>query len=159
MRFIRTFQTAIHALQRNVMRAILTTLGIIIGIAAVIAMVEIGNGSADQIQKTIASLGANSLLINPGSTSSGGVSAGSGTGMTLTPDDCDAILRECPEVLYAAPVVRVRTQVIYGNRNWRSAILNLRHDARVFRMCAIGPTWWKVLLSPTRMCEIRARFA
>ena len=99
------------------MRAILTTLGIIIGIAAVMAMVAIGNGSADSIQKTIASLGANSLLINPGTSSSGGVSSGAGTGMNLTPEDCDAVLRECPDVLYAAPVVRVRTQVIYGNRN------------------------------------------
>jgi ABC-type antimicrobial peptide transport system permease subunit len=99
------------------MRAILTTLGIVIGIAAVIAMVAIGNGSADAIQKTIASLGANSLLILPGSTSSGGVSSGVGTSMKLTPEDCDAVLRDCPDVLYAAPVVRVRTQVIYGNRN------------------------------------------
>jgi ABC-type antimicrobial peptide transport system permease subunit len=117
VRFIRTFQTAIHALQRNVMRAILTTLGIIIGIAAVMAMVAIGNGSADSIQKTISSMGANSLLIFPGSSSTGGVSSGAGTGMNLTPEDCNAVLRDCPEVMYAAPIVRVRTQVIYGNRN------------------------------------------
>ena len=99
------------------MRAILTTLGIIIGIAAVIAMMEIGNGSSATIQKTIASMGANSLIIFPGSSATGGVSFGAGTGMTLTPDDCDAILRECPDVRDAAPEVRVRTQVVYGNRN------------------------------------------
>ena len=117
MRLLRTFQTAVHALQRNVMRAILTTLGIIIGIAAVIAMMEIGNGSSTAIQKTIASMGANSLLVYPGSTSSAGASFGAGSGMTLTPEDCDSILRDCPDVRYAAPVVRARTQVIYGNRN------------------------------------------
>jgi ABC-type antimicrobial peptide transport system permease subunit len=100
------------------MRAGLTTLGIIIGVAAVIAMMEIGQGSSDAIQKTIASMGANSLLIMPGTAASGGVSFGAGSVMTLTPDDCEAILRECPAVRDASPVVRVRTQVVYGNRNW-----------------------------------------
>ncbi len=117
MRVDRTLKTAFNALSRNPMRAILTTLGIIIGIAAVIAMVEIGNGSAAAIQKTIASMGANNLLVLPGSANAGGVSFGSGTGMTLTPEDCDAVLRECPEVRDAAPIIRVRTQVVYGNRN------------------------------------------
>ncbi|HZK81628.1 MAG TPA: ABC transporter permease [Humisphaera sp.] len=118
MRFFRTFRTALTALSRNVMRAILTTLGIIIGIAAVIAMMEIGNGSSASIAKTIANMGANSLIVFPGSSSSGGVSFGAGTGMTLTPQDCDAVLRECPDVYDAAPIVRVRTQVVYRHRNW-----------------------------------------
>ena len=109
---------ATHALRRNVMRAILTTLGIIIGVAAVIAMMEIGNGSSSAIQSTIASMGANSLLVMPGTAASGGVSFGAGSIMTLSPQDCEAFLRECPAASSAAPVVRARTQVVYGNRNW-----------------------------------------
>ena len=125
MRIFRTFKTASHALRRNVMRAILTTLGIIIGIAAVIAMMEIGTGSSSaSIEQTIASMGANTLLVFPGSASSSGVSFGAGTGMTLTPQDCDAVLRECPEVRDAAPVVRVRTQIVYGHRNWAPNWIN-----------------------------------
>jgi ABC-type antimicrobial peptide transport system permease subunit len=114
----RTFRMALHALRRNVMRAILTTLGIIIGIAAVIAMMEIGNGSSHAIQDTIASMGANNLLIRPGTVTSGGISAGAGSSLTLTPQDCEALLRECPALRGAAPVVRARTQVVHGNRNW-----------------------------------------
>jgi ABC-type antimicrobial peptide transport system permease subunit len=100
------------------MRSVLTTLGIIIGIAAVIAMMEIGQGSSSAIKKTIASMGANNLLVQPGTASSGGVSFGSGSIITLTPDDGEALLRDCPAVREVAPVVRARTQVLYGNRNW-----------------------------------------
>ena len=111
-------RTALHGLSRNVMRGALTTLGIVIGVAAVIAMMEIGNGSSSAIQATIASMGANNLLILPGTASSGGVSFGAGSVMTLTPQDADAILKECPAVRGSVPMVRARTQVIYGNRNW-----------------------------------------
>src|SRR3954468_10491791 len=118
-KYIRTFKLAVLALRRNVLRSVLTTLGIIIGVAAVIAMMEIGKGSSTAIRKTIASMGADNLLIQPGTASSGGVSFGSGSVITLTPQDADAILRECrPAVSAAAPVVRARTQVVYGNRNW-----------------------------------------
>src|SRR5512133_1259680 len=114
----RTVRTALHALRRNVMRATLTALGIIIGVSAVIAMMEIGNGSSAAIQKTISSMGANNILVMPGTAASGGVSFGAGSVMTLTPQDADAIQRECPAVRDVAPVVRVRPQVVYGNRNW-----------------------------------------
>jgi ABC-type antimicrobial peptide transport system permease subunit len=118
MRFYRILRTAWQALRRNAMRAILTTLGIIIGVAAVIAMMEIGSGSSAAIQRTIASMGANNLMVQPGTAASGGVSFGAGSVMTLTPQDCQAILRECPSVATGAPIVRARTQVVYGNRNW-----------------------------------------
>ena len=114
----RTFRTALHALRRNKMRSALTTLGIVIGVSAVIAMMEIGNGSSTAIQKSIASMGADNLMVMPGTAASGGVSFGGGSAMTLTPEDCDAILRDCSAVRATAPVVRARTQVIYGNRNW-----------------------------------------
>ena len=111
-------RTALHGLRRNIMRAALTTLGIVIGVAAVIAMMEIGRGSSSAIQATIASMGANNLLVLPGTASSGGVSFGGGSNKTLTPQDAEAILNECPAVRGAVPMVRARTQVIYGNRNW-----------------------------------------
>jgi len=111
-------RTALHGLRRNVMRAALTTLGIVIGVAAVIAMMEIGSGSSSAIQSTIASMGANNLMILPGAAASGGVSFGGGSVMTLTPQDAEAILAESPAVRGSVPVVRARTQVIYGNRNW-----------------------------------------
>jgi len=118
VRIGRMFHTALTGLRRNVGRAALTTLGIIIGVAAVIAMMEIGRGSSTAIQRTIASMGASNLLVAPGAASSGGVTFGSGSVMTLTPEDSEAIVRECPAVRAAAPIVRARTQVIYGNRNW-----------------------------------------
>jgi len=117
-KLIRTLVMAVQALGRNVLRSALTTLGIIIGVAAVIAMMEIGQGSSSAIQKTIAGMGANNLLVQPGTASSGGVTFGSGSVITLTPQDAEAILRECPAVRAVAPVVRARTQVVYGNRNW-----------------------------------------
>jgi ABC-type antimicrobial peptide transport system permease subunit len=118
MKYLRVFWTAISALRRNLTRSMLTTLGIIIGIAAVIAMVEIGQGSQSLIHARIESMGANILVVSPGQAASGGVSFGAGTNVALRPDDCDAILRECSAVHAAAPVVRARVQIIYGNKNW-----------------------------------------
>lgn len=118
MRVLTTARTAFTALRRNPLRAMLTTLGIVIGVGAVIAMMEIGAGSKAALNKSIASMGANVLVIRPGSASSGGVSFGAGTTTSLTPLDCQAILRECPSIRNAAPMVRTRAQVVYGNRNW-----------------------------------------
>jgi ABC-type antimicrobial peptide transport system permease subunit len=118
MRFFRTLRTALRALRRNVLRAALTTLGIVIGVAAVIAMMEIGNGSKGAIQRTIATMGAFNLLVFPGNIAAAGVSYGSGSSVTLTPADADAIVAECPSVITAAPIVRTRTQIVFGNRNW-----------------------------------------
>lgn len=118
----RTLRMAVKALGRNVTRSALTTLGIVIGIAAVIAMVAIGQGSSKSIEDQIKSMGANNLLVLPGAASSSGTSWGSGTVMTLAPRDVDAILRECPAVSNAAPIVRVKSpQIVYGNRNWSPA--------------------------------------
>jgi ABC-type antimicrobial peptide transport system permease subunit len=100
------------------MRTMLTMLGIIIGVGAVIAMMEIGTGSSDAIAKTIARMGANTLLVLPGAATSGGIGFGAGSSMTLTPQDCDAIIRDCPAVKSAAPLVRARGQAVYQDRNW-----------------------------------------
>jgi ABC-type antimicrobial peptide transport system permease subunit len=118
MRVARTARTALRALGRNPLRALLTTLGIVIGVGAVIAMMEIGTGSSAAIQKTMATMGAHVLLVVPGTAASGGVTFGSGTVTTLTPEDGEAIRRECAAVRNIAPIVRTRAQVVYGNRNW-----------------------------------------
>ncbi len=118
MKLRGTMHTAMRALCRNPMRAMLTTLGIVIGIAAVIAMMEIGQGSSKAIQKSITSMGANNILIFPGVASTGGVSSGAGTTMNLTPEDFDSIVRDCPAIRCAAPIVRTRSQLVYANRNW-----------------------------------------
>ena len=81
------FNLAQREIRRNVLRSALTTLGIVIGVGAVIAMMEVGNGSTAAVQQTIASLGANMLMVFPGAAASGGVSFGSGSTMTLTPGD------------------------------------------------------------------------
>src|SRR5262249_25765222 len=117
-KFYRILRTAFRALRRNIMRSALTTLGIIIGVSAVIAMTEIGQGSSTAVQKTIASMGANNLLVMPGTAASGGVTFGSGSVVTLTPQDADAIARECPAITSVSTVVRARTQATFANKNW-----------------------------------------
>jgi macrolide transport system ATP-binding/permease protein len=113
-----TFRTAATALRRNKMRSGLTALGIVIGIAAVIAMVEIGQGTSYAIQQSIASLGANMVQVDPNGVSVRGVNTGAGGKSSLNPADCDAIIRECTSVRWAAPSVDCKQQVIYGSRNW-----------------------------------------
>ena len=118
MNLLLTFKVAIHALGRNKMRSGLTMLGIIIGVGAVIAMVAIGQGASAQIQAQIANLGNNMLFVMSGSQSQGGMRGGAGSVTTFTPDDVDAIERECPSVKAASPSVRASGQLIYGNQNW-----------------------------------------
>src|SRR6185437_13517645 len=120
LRSIRvTFRTAIRALRRNVLRSVLTCLGIIIGIAAVIALMEIGHGATVAIQSSIAKFGANIVMIFPGEAANNGVSSGAGTRITLTPEDCQAIADECTAVRAAAPNVSARLQIVYGHKNWQ----------------------------------------
>jgi ABC-type antimicrobial peptide transport system permease subunit len=114
----RTIRTALKALLRNPLRAMLTTLGIVIGVGSVIAMMEVGEGASAAMAKSFASMGANVLMVMPGTAASGGISFGGGSMTTLTPDDCVAISKRCPAVRMVAPAVRTRTQIVYGNRNW-----------------------------------------
>jgi len=110
---------ALRALRRNVMRTALTTLGITIGIAAVISMVEIGRGSSAAIQRTIASMGANVLNIDPSDALKAGVRTGTGGQVTLVPADSDAIRRDCSAIRWSAPSVDFHhAELVYGNRNW-----------------------------------------
>jgi len=118
MKLYGTMRTALSALRRNILRTMLTTLGIVIGVAAVITMMEIGNGATIAIRRTMASIGANTLVVVPGAANTGGINYGAGSIMTLTPQDADAIIKECPALGSVAPIVRARTQLVYGNRNW-----------------------------------------
>jgi putative ABC transport system permease protein len=119
---------ALRALRRNKLRTILTMLGIIIGVAAVIAMVGIGNGAKAQIESQIASLGQNVILVFSGSMTRSGVHSGWGGAGTLTIDDAEAVRRELPGVLGVSPEVRSSTQVSAGNQNWSPQILGESPD-------------------------------
>ena len=121
MNLIATFKLALTALSRNKMRSILTMLGIIIGVGAVIAMVGIGQGASASIQSQISQLGNNMLYVSAGSANTGGMRGGSGTGTTLTVEDIEAIGREVPSVSAASPYVRASGQLVYGNMNWSAS--------------------------------------
>jgi len=110
---------AIKQLGRNKVRTFLTMLGIVIGIASVIAMVAMGQGASSMVEKQISSMGRNLMMVFPGAASSGGFSFGAGSTTTLSPDDGVAIQKEVPSVAAVTPVVRTRgQQLIYNNQNW-----------------------------------------
>jgi ABC-type antimicrobial peptide transport system permease subunit len=117
-RNIKRLISAAAALRRNVMRSMLTMLGIVIGIMAVVSIMEIGNGASKTLGKSIQSMGANMIMVMPGAAAAAGIQQGSGSAPTLTPADVEAILLDCPDVAAAAPVVMARTQVVYGSTNW-----------------------------------------
>ena len=119
MKLIRmTMRTALRALRRNKLRSALTMLGIVIGVAAVITMVSIGQGADAAVQKQILSLGTNLLMVIPGATTQSGVRSGWGGVSTLTTADAMAIKRECASVAEVAYFRRQVVQVIYGDQNW-----------------------------------------
>ena len=116
--FYRMLRLAMQALSRHKIRSALTCVGIVIGVAAVIAMMEIGQGSSYMMQQTIASIGANVVNIDPSDSVKAGVSSGTGGKVTLVPADCDAIRQECSAITCAAPALDIKAQVVFGNRNW-----------------------------------------
>jgi putative ABC transport system permease protein len=122
MLFGPTFRIAIRSLKANKLRSALTMLGIVIGVAAVITMLAVGEGAQASLAKTISSLGSNLVIISPGTTTSGGARSGSGNITTLVLEDTEAIERECSAVYAAAPSVRGAAQVIYRERNWSTEI-------------------------------------
>src|SRR5438128_10620962 len=122
MRVAPTFNVALRALRRNKLRSVLTALGIIIGVGAVIAMVGIGNGAKAQVEAQIASLGQNVILIFSGSTTSSGIRTGWGGAGTLKIEDAEAIRREVPGVAAVSEEVVSTAQVAAGNQNWFTRI-------------------------------------
>ncbi len=117
----------IGALRVNVMRSLLTMLGIVIGVGAVIVMVAVGAGAREMIGEQIRSIGSNLILVVPGASTSGGVRLGSGSVHTLRSADAEAIAKE-PAVRVAAPVWGEVTQVVYGNKNWRTRVTGTTKD-------------------------------
>ena len=113
-----SLRMALRALNRNKVRSALTMLGVIIGVAAVIAMVAIGAGATEMVKKQMSTMGQNQLMVIPGSTSSGAVAFGSGSVQTLTPRDAASIKRDCPSATAVGIVVRTRAQVVWGSSNW-----------------------------------------
>jgi len=128
-----SMRIALRALQVNRTRSALTMLGIIIGVAAVIAMVGVGAGATDRIQQQIQSMGANLIIVLPGSVSSNGVRLGSGAVASLTQDDAKAIAAECPSVSLAAPAVRGNVQIVNGNSNWATTAQGVTPDYMTIR--------------------------
>ncbi|MBP7275309.1 MAG: ABC transporter permease [Kiritimatiellae bacterium] len=122
MNMTLTLRVAVAALRRNKGRSLLTALGIIIGIAAVIAVVAVGEGASVQMRQQVSSMGENLLTIFPGSMRTGGFRGGSGTQQTLTAEDGASILREVPGVVAMSPVVRNGGQAVYRENNWATSV-------------------------------------
>jgi putative ABC transport system permease protein len=122
MDFAATMRMAFRALARNKMRSTLTMLGVIIGVGAVIAMMGIGQGADQQVQRQIANLGSNLLFVSSGSMNLGGLRLGWGATKTLVREDVTAMLKECPAVAAAAPGTQTSAQVVYENDNWGTRI-------------------------------------
>ncbi len=122
MNVLETFRVAARALLRNKTRSFLTTLGIIIGVGAVIAMVSIGEGAKAMIQQSFASMGTNLLILRPGSSASRGVRGGMGSMPSLTWDDLRAIRAEISNVRLASPVLRYNSQILSEDQNWSTTV-------------------------------------
>jgi putative ABC transport system permease protein len=131
--FLETFRIGLRALRVNKMRSMLTVLGIIVGVAAVVCMVSVGSGAREEVSEKLRTLGANLLLIRPGTEVSGGARLESGTGHTLTQDDAAAIRREVRDVLAVAPILTQPMQVVASNRNWATLIAGIDGDYLVAR--------------------------
>jgi putative ABC transport system permease protein len=126
-------QLGLAALTRNRLRAALTVLGIVIGVAAVIATLAIGQGAREAVQAQIRALGANTLSVIPGTITAGGARGGMGSITTMTSDDALAIKRECPAVDAIAAGVRTLGQVVYGNQNWSTQVQGTTADFTLIR--------------------------
>lgn len=139
MNLVMIIRVAFRALVRNKMRAILTMLGIIIGVSAVIAMVSIGQGAQASVQAQIESIGTNLLFVSAGAQNVGGVRSGTGDSgtNTLTVEDLDAIKREVPSVSMVTPTVNSRTQLVVGNMNWNTSLQGVSEQYPEVRKWAI----------------------
>ncbi|HEY5866930.1 MAG TPA: ABC transporter permease [Candidatus Tectomicrobia bacterium] len=130
---IVTVRIALRALRRNALRSLLTILGIIIGVAAVIAMVSIGQGASVAVQEQIARMGNNMLVILSGSVTQGGVRTGAGGRSTLRVGDAKAVQRECPAVGAVTYTRRQVQQVVVGNQNWSTSIVGVTPEYQTVR--------------------------
>jgi len=130
MKILRILKVSMRALARNKMRSFLTILGIIIGVAAVIAMVSIGEGAKKGIEERFASMGTNLLFVYPGSRNIRGVQSGVGGFTNLKPDDARVIEERCDAVMATSPSINTRAQVVYSNKNWNTQIQGTGENSR-----------------------------
>jgi len=128
MNLLAALRSALRALATNLLRSILTMLGIIIGVAAVITMIAVGSGAQQRVAEQMKSLGSNIMLVVPGTQTAGGARLGAQTGQNLTEDDALAIAGEVPEVQVAAPTSRSTSQLVAGNANWAAAVTGTTND-------------------------------
>ena len=128
MNFFATLKVALTALRVNKLRSMLTMLGIIIGVAAVITMVAVGAGAQARVEDQIKSLGSNLIIILSGNFTVGRRALGSGTQLTISEDDAYALAGEIPSVQAAAPTLRSNGQVVFGNSNWATQIFGITPD-------------------------------
>ena len=133
---------ALGAIRVNVLRSVLTSLGIIIGVAAVIVMISVGAGAQKEVDDVIKKLGSNLVIVVPGTTTSGGARGSRGSHPTITEDDAIAIKNEVPTVEVAAPTVRGAGQVIFGNQNWSTNITGVTPDYGKAREWEIADGRW-----------------
>ncbi len=126
------FKIAVRAIEANKMRSVLTSLGIIIGVAAVIILLSIGNGTQQSIQDEMRSMGTNLIMIRSGSSTSGGARMGHGSQPTLKNGDADAIQEKIATIRLAVPVMNDSGQLVYGNTNWATSIVGT--DNRYFEI-------------------------
>lgn len=139
MLFKETVQMAISALWANKMRSLLTMLGIIIGVGAVIAMVSIGMGVRKQVEDSIASLGSNMLIINASATKNAvGVRQAAGSNVRLKLDDAEAIKKKIKDVEYVSPQVQRNYQIVNGNQNWNTQVVGVIPDYMYIRSLSIA---------------------
>ncbi len=165
MKLKNQLKAALRSLAKNKMRTFLTMLGIIIGVGSVIAMLAIGQGSKESIQKQIAGLGTNLLTVFPSASMTGGVRLEAGSSIKLTIDDYKSLSSRCPAIMYSTPTVRTSGQLIAGSQNWRTSVwgvypdyFNIRNldlekgavftmmdDRTASKVCVIGQTVNKYL--------------
>ncbi len=138
MLFSESFQMALTSLYANKMRSLLTMLGIIIGVAAVIALVSVGMGVRSNVTNSIASLGSNMLIISPGSSNRGGVRGAAGSMQTLKYDDAKAIKDKIKNIDYVSPSVSSSYQIVYGNNNWKTSVQGVTAEFMSIRSLTIG---------------------
>jgi putative ABC transport system permease protein len=142
MTFTDAVGSALTAVRANVLRSVLTALGIIIGVAAVIVMVAVGSGAQERIDSYIKGLGSNLLLVWPGSSNVGGVKGGRGTRPSLTEDDASAIQNEISGVEVTAPQVQGNAQAIFGNRNWATKVVGTTPEYEIAHNWVIAAGRW-----------------
>jgi len=138
MLFKESVQIALKALLANKLRSVLTMLGIIIGVGAVIAMVSVGMGVRRNVQSSIASLGSNMLIVSPGSANSGGVRSAAGSTITLKYDDAEAIKNKIKNIDYVSPTVSNSYQIVNGNQNWNSTVQGVTPEYMAIRSLTVS---------------------